>query len=53
MPIKIPVVFYNGFNYDYYLIIKVLTEEFERQFEHLGENPENYIIFSIRVKIKN
>lgn len=53
MPIKIPVVFYNGFNYDYYLIIKVLTEEFERQFENLGENPENYIIFSIKVKIKN
>ena len=53
MPIKIPVVFYNGFNYDYYLIIKKLAEEFERQFEHLGENPENCIILSITVKIKN
>ena len=39
---KIPVVFYNGSNYDCHFIIKDkdLTKEFKGQFECLGENTE-------------
>ena len=40
-------VFDNGSTYDYYFIIKELSEEFERQFECWGENTEKYIIFSV------
>ena len=29
MPIKIPIIFLNGSNYEYHFIIKVLTEEFK------------------------
>ena len=32
VPKKIPIVFRNGSNYDYYFIIKKLTEEFKNQF---------------------
>ena len=38
VPNKIPVVFHNGANYDYHFIIKELANEFEGQFEYLGEN---------------
>ena len=38
VPKKIPIVFHNGSNYDYYFIIKELGEEFKRQFTRLGEN---------------
>ena len=38
VPDKIPVVFHNGANYNYYFIIKELANEFEGQFEYLGEN---------------
>ena len=37
-----PIVFYNVSNYDYHCIIEELTEEFERQFECLGENTEKF-----------
>ena len=40
VPKKIPVVFHNGLNYDYYFIIKELEEEFKKQFTCLGENTE-------------
>ena len=40
MPNEIPVVFHNGSNYDYHFIIKELANEFEGQFECLGENKE-------------
>ena len=40
MPSEIPVVFHNGSNYDYHFIIKELANEFEEQFECLGENKE-------------
>ena len=46
---KIPVVFHNGFTYDYHFIIKELAEEFEGEFECLGENTEKYIPFSVPV----
>ena len=45
IPIEIPVIFHNGSTYDYRFIIKELTEEFEGQFECLGENTEKYITF--------
>ena len=42
VPNEIPVVFQNGSNYYYHFIIKELANEFERQFECLGENTEKY-----------
>ena len=50
MPKEIPVVFHNGANYDSHYIIKELTEEFEGQFECLGENIGKYITFSLPIK---
>ena len=46
VPNEIPDAFHNGSNYDYHLIIKELANEFERQFECLGENTEKYKNFS-------
>ena len=37
---EIPVVFHNGSTYDYHFIIKELLEEFEGEFECLGQNAE-------------
>ena len=45
-----PVVFQNGCTYDYHFIIKNLAEEFEGQFECLGENTKKYITFSVPIK---
>ena len=47
---EIPVAFHNDSTYDYHFIIKELAEEFEGQFECLGENPENHITFSVQIK---
>ena len=44
------VVFHNGSTFDYHIIIKELAEEFEGQFECLGENTEKYITFSVPMK---
>ena len=41
IPKEILVVFHNGSTYDYHFIIKELAEEFEGEFECLGENTEN------------
>ena len=49
-PRKIPVVFDNGSSYGYHFIIKRLAEEFEGDFECLGENKEKYITFSVPIK---
>ena len=49
-PREIPVVFHNGSSYDYHFIIKGLAEEFEGDFECLGENKEKYITFSVPIK---
>ena len=49
-PREIPVVFHNGRSYDYHFIIKGLGEEFEGDFECLGENKEKYITFSVPIK---
>ena len=50
MPKEIPLVFHNSFNYDYHFMIKELAEEFEGEFECLGENTEKYITFSVLIK---
>ena len=47
---EIPVVFHNGFTYDYHFIIKNLVEEFEGEFECLGKNTEKYITFLLPIK---
>ena len=49
-PREIPVVFHNGSSYDYHFRIKSLAEEFDREFECLGENKEKHIIFSVPIK---
>ena len=49
-PKEFSVVFHNGSTYDYHFIIKGLAEEFEEQFECLGENTEKYITFSLPIK---
>ena len=47
---EIPAVFHNGSPYNYHFIIKGLAEEFEGQFECLGENTEKCITFSVPIK---
>ena len=47
---KIPVVFRNGYTYDYHFIINQLGKEFKGQLECLGENTEKYITFSVPIK---
>ena len=49
MPIEIPVVFHNGSNHDYYFI-KELANEFEGQFECLGENLTKHKTFSVLIE---
>ena len=53
IPKKIPIVFHNGSTYDYHFIIKKLAEEFEGEFECLGENTEKCITFSVPLKKEN
>ena len=50
VPKEIQVVFHNGSTYDYHFIIKEVAEEFEGQFECLGENIEKQITFSVPIK---
>ena len=50
IPKEIPEAFHNGSTYDYHFIIKELAEEFEGEFECLGENTEKYITFSVPFK---
>ena len=47
---EIPVAFHNGSSYYYHFIIKGLAEEFEGDFEYLGDNKEKYITFSVPIK---
>ena len=49
-PKKIPVIFHNGSTYDWHFIIRQLAQEFEDQFECLGENTEKYFTFSVPIK---
>ena len=50
VPNEIPVVFHKGSNYDYHFIIKELENEFEEQFECIGENTEKYKTFSVPIE---
>ena len=50
VPKEIPIVFHNGYIYHYHLIIKEKAEEFEKQFNCLGENTEKYITFTVLVE---
>ena len=50
IPKEIPIVFYNGSKYDYHFIIKQLGKEFDSQFECLGENTENILLFQYQLK---
>ena len=52
IPKGVPVVFHNGSTYDYHFIIKELVNEFNGNFECLGENTEKYITFSVPIKKK-
>ena len=52
VPKEISIVFHNGSTYDYHFIIKELVEEFEGNFECLGENTEKYITFLVPLKNK-
>ena len=42
-------MFHNSSKYDCHFIIKESAEEFEGQFECLGENTEKYITFSVSI----
>ena len=44
------LVFHNGSNYDYHVIIKELSEEFKKQFTCLGENTEKNITFTLPIE---
>ena len=52
IPKNIPVIFHNGSTYDYHFVIKELANEFEGDFECLGESTEKYITFSVPLKKK-
>ena len=47
IPENIPIVFHNGSNYDFHLIVKQLAKDFKGPFSCLGENTEKYTTFSI------
>ena len=40
---------HNGSNCVYHFIIKVLAEEFKKQFTFLGENTKKYITFTVPI----
>ena len=48
-PKEIPIVFHNGFTYDYHFIINKLAKEFDGQLECLGENTEKHVTFSVPI----
>ena len=50
MPNEICVVFHKGSNYNYHFIIKELANEFDEQFECIGENTEKYKTFSVLIE---
>ena len=50
VPKKIPIVCHNGSNYDYYFFVKVLPEEFKKEFTCLGENTEKCITVIVPIE---
>ena len=49
-PKKIPIVFNNGLNYDYHIIINELGEEFKKQNFCPGENTEKYMALTVPIE---
>ena len=49
VPNEIPVVIHNA-GYDTHFITEQLAEEFDGQFDCIGENMEKYITFSVPIK---
>ena len=49
-PREIPIAFHNGSTYDYHFIIKQLAEEFESEFDCIGQNMENILLFRHQLK---
>ena len=47
---KIHAVFHTGSTYDCHFVIKELAEEFEGQFECLGENTEKHLTVLMPIK---
>ena len=50
VPKEIPIVFHNGSNYNYHLIIKQLAEEFQKYLIYLGKNIAKCMPFPISIK---
>ena len=50
VPKKNSIVFHNGFNHDYHVIIKELAEEFKKQFTSLEENTEKKITITVPIE---
>ena len=50
VPQEIPIKINNGSKYDHHFLIKELAEEFNGEFECLGENTEKYISFPVPIK---
>ena len=50
IPKNIPVIFHNGSTYDYHFIIRGLANEFDGNFECLGENTEKSVTLSVPIK---
>ena len=50
VPDKIPIVFHNRSNCDYYFIMQELAEELKKQFTCLGENTEKCMTFTVSVE---
>ena len=50
VPTKIPTVFDDESNHDYYFIIRKLAGEIKKQFTCFGENTEKYITFTVPIE---
>ena len=50
VPKKVPIVFHNEYNYDYYFIIKELVEELKKFFTCLEKNTQKYITFTVLIE---
>ena len=48
----IPFIFHDLSSYDDHFIIKELANEFDGEFECLGENTEKYFRFSVKINKK-
>ena len=50
VPKKIPIVFHNGSNYDYHIVIKELAEKFKKHLTCLRETTWKYITFPVPIE---